>query len=183
MFVALAVVGLALGTVVVTDVLARRAPAPRRHRADQLAPAGRRARSSWLSLPAAPRPTTVDDDWVLEAFDTDEIAELHRIDEDVRRELAADTLSEVQSKVPADRRSRRVRVVGWSAGLLSLILADGTAVELDGVAQDTAVWLAYCHDQFGLLLVDIGPADTTWAARVASCGVATPLQASRVRVS
>lgn len=184
MLVALAVVGLALGAVVTADLLLHRDGRPRTGH-DPLAGALARnlARGSWLSLPAAPRATTVDDDWVLEAFDSTEIAELRRIDADVRHELAADTLAEVQSKVPGDRRSRRVRGVGWDAGLLSLVLADGTAVELDGVAQDTAVWLAYCQDQFGLVLVDIGPSDTTWAARVASCGVATPLQASRVRVS
>jgi hypothetical protein len=178
------VLGPALAAVVSIDVVLHRGDRARTRRGPLAGALERNlARGSWLSLPSAPRATSVDDDWVLEAFDTAEIAELHRIDEDVRRELAADTLAQVRSKVPGDRRSRRVRGVGWSDGRLSLILADGTAVELDGVAQDTAVWLAYCHDQFGLLLVDIGPADATWAARVASCGVATPLQASRVRVS
>lgn len=139
--------------------------------------------SAWLSVPTAPRPTTVDDDWVLEAFDADEIAELHRIDDEVRRDLARDHHALVLSLVPDNRRDRRVRTVAWADGRVILVLGEGTALEFDGVSQGAAVWLGYCHDQFGLVLEAIGPAETSWAARFASCGVDTPLRASRVRVS
>jgi hypothetical protein len=146
-------------------------------------PAGTRPTGAWLSLPTAPRPTTGDDAWVLEAFDADEIAELRRIDAEVRRDLAHDRQALVRSLVPDNRRGRRVRTVAWLDGRLILVLGEGTALELDGVSRDTAVWLGYCHDQFGLVLEAIGPADTSWSARLASCGVDTPLRASRVRVS
>jgi hypothetical protein len=136
-----------------------------------------------LSLPTAPRPTTADDDWVLEAFDADEIAELRRIDEAVRRDLARDHHAVVLARVPESRRDRRVRAVAWSRERLTLVLADGTALELDGVSQDRAVWLGYCQVQFGLVLEAIGPADASWAARLNSCGCDTPLRASRLRVS
>ena len=139
--------------------------------------------SPWLSLPPAPRATTADDDWVLEAFDADEIAELRRIDDDVRRDLARDNHAAVQALVPDSRRDRRVRAVGWADGRLILVLGDATALELDGVSRSAAVWLGYCHDQFGLVLEAIGPADSTWALRLESCGVDTPLHASRVRVA
>jgi hypothetical protein len=139
--------------------------------------------SPWLSLPPAPRAATADDDWVLEAFDADEIAELRRIDDEVRRDLARDHHAAVQALVPDSRRDRRVRAVGWADGRLILVLGDGTALELDGVSRSAAVWLGYCHDQFGLVLDAIGPADTTWALRLESCGVDTPLHASRVRVA
>jgi hypothetical protein len=137
----------------------------------------------WLSIPAAPRATTADDDWVLEAFDANEIAELRRIDDEVRRDLARDHHAAVQALVPDSRRDRRVRAVGWADRRLILVLGDGTALELDGVSRSAAVWLGYCHDQFGLVLEAIGPADTTWALRLESCGVDTPLHASRVRVA
>lgn len=145
--------------------------------------AGDHPGSAWLSLPTAPRATTVDDDWVLEAFDADEIVELRRIDAAVRRDLARDHHALVRSLVPDNRRDRRVRTVAWADGRLILVLGEGTALEFDGVSQGTAVWLGYCQEQFGLVLEAIGPADTSWAARFASCGVDTPLRASRVRVS
>ena len=85
--------------------------------------------------------------------------------------------------MPDSRRDRRVRAVGWVDGRLILVLGDGTALELDGVSQSAAVWLGYCHDQFGLVLEAIGPTDTVWSARLESCGVDTPLHASRVRVA
>lgn len=183
MLVCLLVVAAALAVVVVADRMLHRGASPMTPRTVPTGPGGRRTLGSWLSLPAAPRPTTADDAWVLEAFDVDEISELRRIDAAVRREQAAATLAVVQARVPGDRRLRRVRAVAWHAGRLTLVLADGTSLELDGVRQDAAVWLAYCQDQFGLVLEDIGPAETTWAARLASCGVDTPLQASRLRVS
>lgn len=142
-----------------------------------------RPAGAWLSLPTAPRAVTVDDDWVLEAFDADEIAELRRIDATVRRDLARDHHALVTALVPGNRRDRRVRAVAWVDGRLILVLGDGTALEFDGVSRGTAVWLGYCQDQFGLVLEAIGPTDTSWAARFASCGVDTPLRASRVRVS
>jgi hypothetical protein len=148
------------------------APRPHRH------PGG-----SWLSIPPAPRATTGDDDWVLEAFDVDEIGELRRIDEEVRHDLARDRDAAVQALVPDSRRDRRVRAVGWADGRLILVLGDGTALELDGVSRSAAVWLGYCHDQFGLVLEAIGPTGTVWSARLESCGVDTPLHASRVRVA
>lgn len=143
----------------------------------------RRPIGSWLSLPPAPRATTGDDDWVLEAFDADEIAELRRIDTEVRLDLTRDRHAVVLARVPASRRDRRVRTMGWIDQRLTLVLGDGTALEFDGVARPTAVWLGYCHDQFGLVLEAISPAETSWAARLASCGWDTPVRASRVRVS
>ena len=144
----------------------------------------RPAGGSWLSLPRAPRPTTADDDWVLEAFDADEIAELRRIDEAVRRDLARDHHAVVLARVPGEpARPSRARWWRGPRERLTLVLADGTALELDGVSQDRAVWLGYCQVQFGLVLEAIGPADASWAARLNSCGCDTPLRASRLRVS
>jgi len=145
-------------------------------------PLGRPA-GSWLSIPPAPRATTADDDWVLEAFDADEIAELRRIDDEIRLELARDRHAAVRALVPDSRRDRRVRAVAWADGRLVLVLGDGTALELDGVSRSAAVWLGYCHDQFGLVLEAIGPTGTVWSARLESCGVDTPLHVSRVRVA
>ncbi len=145
--------------------------------------AERRSPSTWLTLPPAPRATTADDDWVLEAFDAAEIVELRRLDEQVRHDLARDRQAAVQALVPDSRRDRRVRAVGWADGRLILVLGDGTALELDGVSRSAAVWLGYCHDQFGLVLEAIGPTGTAWSARLESCGVDTPLHASRVRVA
>ena len=80
--------------------------------------------------------------------------------------------------------------MGWSGaelactrpGRLTLELAAGTQVELDGVSRSTAVWLRYCHDQFGVVLEAIAPHDSAWAARLGCCGWDTPVQASRLRV-
>jgi hypothetical protein len=45
------------------------------------------------------------------------------------------------------------------------------------------VWIAYCQDQFGLVLEEIDQTEHAWAARLASCGVDTRVSASRVRLS
>jgi hypothetical protein len=148
-----------------------------------------RPRSGWLTVPGPPRAVSADDAWVLEAFDVDEIAELVRLDEQVRSEFARDRLRVVLAKVPENRRERRVRALSWSAaatdetGRLALTLADGTSLELDGVPRSTAVWLGYCHDEFGLVLGAIRPTATSWAADLHSCGCDTPVRASRVRVA
>src|SRR5690606_31637055 len=62
--------------------------------------ARRRPIGTWLSIPAAPRATTADDDWVLEAFDADEIAELRLLDAEVRHDLARDHHAVVLARVP-----------------------------------------------------------------------------------
>jgi len=139
--------------------------------------------TSWLSLPAVPRATTAEDSWVLEAFDAGEIAELQQTDHDVRRDLSRDHHALVLARVPEHRRDRRVRLVAWAERRLTLVLGDGTAVEFDGVPQRTATWLAYCHQQFGLVVETIAPAEATWAARLESYGCDTPVRASRLRVS
>jgi len=167
----------AVGAALLGRAARHRPPAVARRAVD------RRPVGSWLSLPLAPRATTGDDDWVLEAFDPDEIAELRRIDTEVRGDLARDHHAAVLARVPDNRRDRRVRAIGWADGRLALVLGDRTELEFDGVSQATAVWLGYCHDQFGLVLEAINPADSSWAARLGSCGWDTPVRASRVRVS
>jgi hypothetical protein len=142
------------------------------------------AQTSWLSLPEAPRPVTADDAWVLEAFDSAEIAELRHIDSAVRHDTARAHHAVVLERVPDTRRSRRVRLVRWNGEQhLTLVLADGTSVELDGITTASAIWIAYCQDQFGLVLEEIDQTETAWAARLASCGMDTRVSASRVRVS
>jgi hypothetical protein len=145
----------------------------------------------WLILPSAPPPSTGEDAWVLDAFDATEIAELRRLDVEVRSDLTHHHHALVLARVPESRRGRRVRHVGWStpdlastrAGRLTLVLATGIRVELDGVSRATAQWLHYCHDQFGVVLAAIGPDDSAWAARLQCCGCDTPVQASRLRVA
>jgi hypothetical protein len=145
----------------------------------------------WLTLPLPPPACRAGDDWILEAFDAGEIAELRRLDEAVRRDLTHASHAEVLARVPERRRARRIRAMGWTAadlastraGRLTLELATGIRVELDGVSRSTADWLRYCHDQFGVVLEAISPTEATWAARLHSCGWITPVQASRLRVA
>ncbi len=149
-------------------------------------------RSRWLTVPAAPRPSAADGDWARELFDPGDVADLVALDAAIRSELARERHALVLARMPEGRRERRVRALVWTSdevpaaspeGRLSLTLADGTSLELDGVSHATALWLGYCHDEFGLVLGTISPGDSSWAARLHSCGWDTPVRASRLRVS